>query len=230
MTIDNPLISRYHAVKSHLDQLNHTHHAHATLIAVSKTHSASAIGQLATLGQRDFGENYLQESLPKIHALKDLGLTWHYIGHIQRNKTRDIATHFDWVQTVERDIIAKRLNDQRPDDLPPLNVLIQLNIDDETNKSGCQTHELNELINTIIALPRLTLRGLMIIPAKEGSDAFARTADIFDKMKEKYDLPHFDTLSMGMSGDMADAVAHGSTMVRVGTAIFGQRDYPVSHP
>ena len=156
--------------------------------------------------------------------LAHLPITWHYIGHIQRNKTKDIATYFDWVQTVERDIIAKRLNDQRPDELPPLNVLIQINIDDEMSKSGCHIDELDELIKVIMSLPKLTLRGLMIIPNKDGTDAFVRTKALFDDIKARFNLAQFDTLSMGMSGDMEQALAHGSTMVRVGTAIFGKRD------
>jgi pyridoxal phosphate enzyme (YggS family) len=149
---------------------------------------------------------------------------WHYIGSIQRNKTRDIAEHFDWVQTVERDIIAKRLNDQRPDDRQPLNVLIQINIDDEDSKSGCLPAQLPELIATIKNYERLQLRGLMIIPAKTDTDAFGRTKQLFEDIKHKHpELKAWDTLSMGMSGDMQEAIAKGSTMVRVGTAIFGAR-------
>lgn len=219
------LLTRYYATQDELNAHNAKHHAHAKLIAVSKTHPSSSIRQLVATGQHDFGENYLQEALGKIHELSDLPIVWHYIGHIQRNKTKDIATHFDWVQTVERDIIAQRLNDQRPDDLSPLNVLIQINIDDEMSKSGCQIDEIDELVKYILNLPKLRLRGLMIIPSKDGTDAFVRTKAIFDDIKSKYDLPSFDTLFMGMSGDMAQAVACGSTMVRVGTAIFGQRDY-----
>lgn len=225
-TDDTALIERYHATKHQLDTLNHTHHAAAKLLAVSKTHPSCAIRTLASVGQQDFGENYLQEALAKIHDLQDLNLTWHYIGHIQRNKTKDIATHFDWVQTVARTIIAKRLNDQRPDDLPPLNVLIQINIDDEDSKSGCRIDEVHDLVGDILTLPKLSLRGLMIIPSKDGTDAFARTKAVFDELKAVYDLPNFDTLSMGMSGDMADAIVCGSTMIRVGTNIFGQRPYP----
>lgn len=224
MTNDS-LLARYHATKDKLDAHNATYHAHATLIAVSKTHPDQAIRELVSVGQRDFGENYLQEALAKMAKLSDLPIIWHYIGHIQRNKTKDIATHFDWVQTVERTIIAERLNNQRPDGLPPLNVLIQINIDDEDSKSGCQPHEVDELVACILNLPKLSLRGLMIIPSKDGTDAFACTKAMFDELKSKYDLPNFDTLSMGMSSDMEQAVACGSTMVRVGTNIFGQRPY-----
>ncbi|MBP2279347.1 pyridoxal phosphate enzyme (YggS family) [Psychrobacter sp. PL19] len=199
-----------------------------TLLAVSKTKPAEMIATLASQGQHDFGENYLQEAIEKIAILKDHPdgekIVWHYIGSIQRNKTRDIAEHFDWVQTLERDIIAKRLNDQRPDDMAPLNVLIQLNIDDEDSKSGCLPEQLPELIAAIKGYERLQLRGLMIIPAKADNDSFARTQQIFADIKQQYpELPAWDTLSMGMSGDMAEAIANGSTMVRVGTAIFGAR-------
>ncbi|MEN8625127.1 YggS family pyridoxal phosphate-dependent enzyme [Psychrobacter proteolyticus] len=198
------------------------------LLAVSKTKPAHMIATLAEQGQRDFGENYLQEAIEKITILKaqtvGKSIVWHYIGSIQRNKTRDIAEHFDWVQTVERDIIAKRLNDQRPADLPPLNVLIQLNIDNEDSKSGCLPSQLPELITAIKEYERLQLRGLMIIPAKANTDAFARTKQLFEEVKADYpELDSWDTLSMGMSGDMAEAIENGTTMVRVGTAIFGQR-------
>lgn len=200
-----------------------------TLLAVSKTKPAQMVATLAKQGQRDFGENYLQEAIEKIKILRAdpevTDIVWHYIGSIQRNKTRDIAEHFDWVQTLERDIIAKRLNDQRPDDLPPLNVLIQLNIDDEDSKSGCLPEQLPELIATIKGYERLQLRGLMIIPAKADTDAFARTQQLFMETKQAHpELTAWDTLSMGMSSDMSEAIANGSNMVRVGTAIFGARD------
>lgn len=199
------------------------------LLAVSKTKPAEMIAALAEQGQYHFGENYLQEAIEKISILKSqtLGtaIVWHYIGSIQRNKTRDIAEHFDWVQTVERDIIAKRLNDQRPSELPPLNVLIQVNIDNEDSKSGCLPAQLPELISTMKGYERLQLRGLMIIPAKSNTDAFARTKQLFEDVKHDHpELTGWDTLSMGMSDDMAAAIANGSTMVRVGTAIFGARN------
>lgn len=199
-----------------------------TLLAVSKTKPADMIATLAQQGQQHFGENYLQEAIEKIDTLKrqpeTKGIIWHYIGSIQRNKTRDIAEHFDWVQTVERDIIAQRLNDQRPAELPPLNVLIQLNIDNEESKSGCLPAQLPDLITAIKGYDRLQLRGLMIIPAKGGADAFTRTKQLFDEIKETHaELDTWDTLSMGMSGDMTEAIASGSTMVRVGSAIFGAR-------
>ncbi|MGP9688769.1 YggS family pyridoxal phosphate-dependent enzyme [Psychrobacter sp. AOP22-C1-C5] len=199
------------------------------LLAVSKTKPAEKIATLAKQGQVHFGENYLQEAIEKIATLKAQPecekIVWHYIGSIQRNKTRDIAEHFDWVQTVERDIIAKRLNDQRPVEMSPLNVLIQLNIDNEESKSGCLPEQLPELINTIKGYERLRLRGLMIIPAKADTDAFARTKQLFEEVKNRHpELDSWDTLSMGMSDDMTEAIANGSTMVRVGTAIFGARE------
>ena len=199
-----------------------------TLLAVSKTKSAEMVATLARQGQRDFGENYLQEAIEKIQLLREQAqcehIVWHYIGSIQRNKTRDIAEHFDWVQTLERDIIAKRLHEQRPADMPPLNVLIQVNIDHEDSKSGCLQEALPELIAVIKEHERLQLRGLMIIPAKDNTNAFERTQQLFDDIKHAHpDLSQWDTLSMGMSDDMNEAIAHGSTMVRVGTAIFGAR-------
>ena len=199
-----------------------------TLLAVSKTKSAEMIVTLARQGQRDFGENYLQEALEKIQVLRGQpeceSIIWHYIGSIQRNKTRDIAENFDWVQTLEREIIAKRLNEQRPAELSPLNVLIQVNIDTEDSKSGCLPADLPELIAAIKHYERLQLRGLMIIPAKANTDAFARTKQLFEDIKiEHPELQQWDTLSMGMSDDMSAAIANGSTMVRVGTAIFGAR-------
>lgn len=199
-----------------------------TLLAVSKTKPAKMIATLARQGQYNFGENYLQEAIEKIQALRQQPqcehIVWHYIGSIQRNKTRDIAENFDWVQTLEREMIAKRLHEQRPAELPALNVLIQVNIDNEDSKSGCLPTELPDLISAIKNYERLQLRGLMIIPAKANTDAFARTKQLFDSIKREHpELKQWDTLSMGMSGDMSAAIANGSTMVRVGTAIFGAR-------
>lgn len=201
------------------------------LIAVSKTKPANMIHTLARAGQVDFAENYLQEALPKIQQLKKMDICWHYIGHIQRNKTKDIAQHFSWVHTLEREVIAKRLHDQRPDGLPPLNVLIQVNIDDEASKSGCQPDELDGLVKAISGYSNLCLRGLMVIPQANGLtgnqslNAFARTQALFDHIAKQHpQLTNWDTLSMGMSADMEEAIAHGSTMVRVGSAIFGKRD------
>ncbi len=228
---DSPLLQHWQRTKDKINDAKTQNHARqdVTLLAVSKTKPSEMIRELIHAGQRDFGENYLQEALEKINALAEYkakdAITWHYIGHIQRNKTRDIAEHFDWVQTLERDIIAKRLNDQRPDALPPLQVLIQVNIDDEDSKSGCTPEALPELVAAVKDYERLRLRGLMIIPATDSTDAFVRTQALFDDIKARYpELTDWDTLSMGMSGDMQAAIAHGSTMVRVGSAIFGARD------
>ncbi|WP_201599086.1 YggS family pyridoxal phosphate-dependent enzyme [Psychrobacter piscatorii] len=236
-SIDNQtLVANWQQVKEQMTQAyehaseRDSRSANTTiLLAVSKTKPANMIATLANEGQQHFGENYLQEAIEKINTLKlnpeCADIVWHYIGSIQRNKTRDIAEHFDWVQTLERDIIAKRLNDQRPDELPALNVLIQVNIDNEDSKSGCLPAELPALITAIKGYERLQLRGLMIIPAKADTDAFARTNALFDDIKANHpELNAWDTLSMGMSGDMAEAINNGSTMVRVGTAIFGARD------
>ena len=223
------VIDKLHAACDNAASSKEDERDKVTLLAVSKTKPVAMVAELAQAGQRHFGENYLQEAIEKIQALQQSPLTeqivWHYIGHIQRNKTRDIAEHFAWVQTVEREIIAKRLNDQRPEGMPLLNVLIQVNIDNEDSKSGCLPEALPGLIETVKDYPNLQLRGLMIIPAKEDTDAFLRTKQLFDSIHEQYpDLQQWDTLSMGMSGDMAKAVAEGSTMVRVGTAIFGERE------
>lgn len=221
------LVARWQAVKQPLP-------AHVTLLAVSKTKPATMIAALAAQGQSDFGENYVQEALTKIAALKTVTangqpLVWHYIGHIQRNKTRDLAEHFDWVHGVDRLIIAERLNDQRPDTLSPLNVCIQVNIDDEASKSGCQPDALPDLVRQISNLRNLRLRGLMIIPAKDSQTAFTATKALFDSHRQYHAYPEdWDTLSMGMSGDIDQAIQAGATLVRVGTAIFGTRAYPLT--
>lgn len=197
-----------------------------TLLAVSKTFGADAVRAAAAAGQRAFGENYIQEGVEKIAALRDLGLMWHCIGPIQSNKTRLVAEHFDWVHTVDRLKIAERLSAQRPADRPPLNVCIQVNIDGGANKSGVAPGEALALARAVAALPQLKLRGLMSIPeiapdfeAARAVHASART--LFDQLNA--DGLGLDTLSMGMSDDLEAAIAAGSTMVRVGTAIFGSR-------
>ena len=197
-----------------------------TLLAVSKTFGADAVRAAAAAGQRAFGENYIQEGVEKIAALRDLGLTWHCIGPIQSNKTRLVAEHFDWVHTVDRLKIAERLSAQRPADRPPLNVCIQVNIDGGANKSGVAPGEALALARAVAALPQLKLRGLMSIPeiapdfeAARAVHAGART--LFDQLNA--DGLGLDTLSMGMSDDLEAAIAAGSTMVRIGTAIFGSR-------
>ncbi|MEZ6877645.1 YggS family pyridoxal phosphate-dependent enzyme [Enterobacter sp. KBR-315C3_2022] len=202
-----------------------------TLLAVSKTKPASAIAEAIEAGQRAFGENYVQEGVDKIRFFQQQGnadLQWHFIGPLQSNKSRLVAEHFDWCHTLDRLRIATRLNDQRPAELGPLNVLIQINISDENSKSGIALDELDALAAEVAALPRLTLRGLMAIPAPESSYerqfAVARQMAVaFEALKARFDT--VDTLSLGMSDDMDAAIAAGSTMVRIGTAIFGARDY-----
>jgi PLP dependent protein len=196
------------------------------LIAVSKTQPADAIRAVAALGQTDFGENYLQEALPKLAALADLPLTWHFIGQLQANKTRAVAEHFHWVHTLDRERIAVRLNEQRSVHAPPLNVCIQVSLEDEPGKGGISRTDLAALARKILELPRLRLRGLMCIPPpREGFEAqrlvFAELADCARELREE-GMP-LDTLSMGMSGDLEAAVAAGATCVRIGTAIFGER-------
>lgn len=196
------------------------------LLAVSKTHPASSIAEFYQLGQKAFGENYLQEALEKIEKLKDLSIEWHFIGHVQRNKTKHLAEKFAWVHGVDRLIIAERLSNQRPQNLQPLNICLQVNIDDQESKDGCRPDEVAELVEKISRLPNLKLRGLMVIPKPEHLQAFTTTKQLFDEVKQYHAQPEqWDTLSMGMSTDMADAIQAGSTMVRVGTALFGARDY-----
>jgi len=189
-----------------------------TLIAVSKTRPASDLQQAIDAGQRHFGENYLQEALDKIQALKKQGLIWHFIGAIQSNKTQQIAQNFDWVHSVDRFKIAKRLNDQRPDKLGKLNVLLQINIDNESTKSGILPEQIATILAQFEHLDKLSLRGFMCIPSPSNSDiSFARMANIFKQ------YPNLDTLSMGMSGDLELAIQNGASFVRIGTDIFGER-------
>ena len=195
------------------------------LLAVSKTKPAAALREAHAAGIRDFGENYLQEALGKQLELVDLPLTWHFIGPIQSNKTRAIAEHFDWVHSVDRLKIAQRLSEQRPAELPPLNICIQVNVSGEASKSGCAPADLPALATAIAQLPRLRLRGLMAIP--EPTDERAAQDAAFAavrQLQEQLNLD-LDTLSMGMSHDLESAFAHGATWVRIGTALFGARDY-----
>jgi pyridoxal phosphate enzyme (YggS family) len=202
------------------------------LLAVSKTFDAAAVIDAAGTGQYAFGENYLQEALDKMASIRalqpDLKLEWHFIGPIQSNKTRAIAEHFDWVHSVDREKIAQRLSDQRPPELPPLNVCLQVNISAEASKSGVRPSDLPALATAVAQLPRIRLRGLMAIPEPQDDETRQRTA--FRQMRELYErlradgLP-LDTLSMGMSADMDAAIAEGATIVRIGSAIFGNRDY-----
>lgn len=195
------------------------------LLAVSKTKPAAALREAHAAGVRDFGENYLQEARDKQIELADLPLCWHFIGPIQSNKTRDIAEHFAWVHSVDRLKIAQRLSEQRPADLPPLNICIQVNVSGEASKSGCTPADLPALAAAISALPRLKLRGLMAIPEPtedraEQDAAFAQVRSLQERLNMG-----LDTLSMGMSHDLESAIAQGATWVRIGTALFGARDY-----
>lgn len=203
-----------------------------TLLAVSKTKPVAAIAEAIAAGQRAFGENYVQEGVDKVQYFAALPegatLDWHFIGPLQSNKSRLVAEHFAWCHTVDRLRIAQRLSDQRPADMPPLNVLIQINISDEPSKSGIVLAELPALAAAVVALPNVRLRGLMAIPAPQADyqsqlAVFGRMRDAFLALQQHY--PQVDTLSMGMTDDMAAAIAAGSTLVRIGTAIFGARDY-----
>lgn len=204
------------------------------LLAVSKTFPAEAVRDVAHAGQRDFGENYIQEGVDKITQLRSEAfmpaLVWHCIGPIQSNKTKLVAEHFDWAHTVDRLKIAQRLNDQRPAHLAPLNVCLQINIDGGDTKSGIAPADALTLAREVARLPRLVLRGLMTIP--DPVDGFARQVAVhaqarvlFDELNAALRLPQFDTLSMGMTSDLEAAIQAGSTMVRVGTAIFGARHF-----
>ncbi len=202
------------------------------LIAVSKTFGPDAVIAAADAGQRAFGENYLQEALDKKLAISearpDLALEWHFIGPIQSNKTRPIAENFDWVHAVDREKIAQRLSDQRPADLPPLQICLQVNVSGEDSKSGVSPDDLLPLARAVSVMPHLQLRGLMAIPeptedAERQRAPFIQLRQLAQQLREAgIDT---DTLSMGMSADMVAAIAEGATMVRIGTAIFGQRDY-----
>jgi len=196
------------------------------LLAVSKRKPASDIRLAHACGQRDFGENYLQEALHKMQELDDLDIRWHFIGAIQSNKTRSIAESFDWVHCIDRLKVATRLSEQRPAGREPLNACIQINLDDESSKAGIDLDELPTLAASIADLPGIRLRGLMTIPAPRANHAeqcqsFARMTDALATLQRQgLDC---DTLSMGMTGDMEAAIAQGSTLVRIGTAIFGER-------
>jgi hypothetical protein len=200
--------------------------ASVTLVAVSKRQPLERVRAAVAAGQRHFGENTLQGALSHMDALGDPGLTWHFIGAVQSNKTRPIAERFDWVHTIEREKIARRLSEQRPAGAPPLEVCIQVNVDDEPNKSGCAAEDLAPLADMVAGLPRLRLRGLMCIPAPaEGLDAqrgpFARLRGLLEELNGRGH--RLDTLSMGMSADLEAAILEGATLVRVGTDVFGPR-------
>lgn len=196
------------------------------LLAVSKTQPAEVLLEAWEAGQRDFGENYLQEALPKLSALTDHDARWHFIGGLQSNKTRTVAEHFDWLHTLDRASIAKRLSDQRPDSLPPLHVCLQVNVSGEGSKGGAAPERVAELAAAVAALPRLKLRGLMAIPAPATGEAAQRKPfrQLRELMQELNAAGHeMDTLSMGMSEDLEAAILEGATLIRIGTAIFGAR-------
>ncbi|MGL4473270.1 MAG: YggS family pyridoxal phosphate-dependent enzyme [Shewanella sp.] len=205
-----------------------------SLLAVSKTKPIADIIAAYDVGQRQFGENYVQEGVDKVQALKSTypDIKWHFIGPLQSNKSRLVATHFDWMHTLSREKIAQRLNDQRPQDMAPLNVCIQVNISAEDTKSGVDITELSQLATAIANMPALRLRGLMAIGTATADSElqrqeFTQLKQAFDTLKQSF--AELDTLSMGMSGDLDNAIACGSTMVRIGSAIFGERDYGDNH-
>jgi hypothetical protein len=207
----NKVISRIDSIQSSQE---------VQLIAVSKTRSISEIQEAVDAGQLHFGENYLQESIDKINFFKGSGLVWHFIGPIQSNKTGSIVDNFDWVHSVDRIKIAKRLSDQRSPELGPLKILIQVNIDREETKSGVLIEEVDEIVLEVARLPNLSLRGFMSIPKVENSaKSFAEMKDLISK------YPNLDSLSMGMSSDLEEAIKNGANLVRVGTDIFGERSY-----
>lgn len=196
------------------------------LVAVSKAQDAEAIRAVYAAGQRDFGESYVQEALDKIALLRDLSICWHFIGPVQSNKTRPIAESFDWVHSVDRLKIAERLSAQRPSERAPLNVCVQVNVSGEASKSGVRPEQAKELAHAVAALPRLKLRGLMAIPEPSQDASLTRQRfETLARLREELNDEglSLDTLSMGMSDDLETAIAAGSTMVRIGTAIFGER-------
>ena len=225
MTIKDNLLKLSFDITAYEKQFSRPSHS-VSVLAVSKKQSITKIQEAINAGQSDFGESYLQEALPKIEFFSNQQLTWHFIGPIQRNKIKKIAEHFSWVQSVSNIDMAKRLNDYRPLQLPTLNICLQVNISEEPSKSGIKPSELLPLTEYITTLPRLKLRGLMAIPAPsssfvEQSKAFHPLRLLFDDLVKKF--PDMDTLSMGMSDDLAAAIAEGSTMIRIGTKIFGPR-------
>jgi pyridoxal phosphate enzyme (YggS family) len=196
------------------------------LLAVSKRHPVAAIREAAGCGQRHFGENFVQEALDKIEALRDQDLVWHFIGHLQSNKTRAAAENFAWVHSLAREKIARRLSDQRPFHAPPLNVCLQVCLEEEPGKGGAMPEQIPALAAAVAGLPRIRLRGLMAIPPP--TDDFARQRGYFRRLRELSDELkaaglQIDTLSMGMTGDLEAAIAEGSTILRIGTALFGPR-------
>ena len=227
------LTSNYQAVVKQITaacQASHRAVQDVTLLAVSKKHSSSAIQSVYDLGHTSFGENYVQEGVDKVETLQDNSIDWHFIGPLQSNKSRLVAQHFNWLHTLDKEKLANRLNEQRPNELEPLNVLIQVNISAQDSKSGISLDEVNALVSCIVKLPNLKLRGLMCIPApqddKQLRTEFLAMQNKFLQMQKQYNdqsTVQIDTLSMGMSSDLSLAIECGSTLVRIGTAIFGKR-------
>jgi len=223
------IIERLQQIRSQISDAERTSNRRpgsVLLLAVSKTKPSEDIATAYQAGQRHFGENYLQEALKKQQELGAYDISWHFIGPIQSNKTRPLATHFDWVHSVDSLKIAKRLSEQRPAHLSPLNICLQVNISDEQSKSGITLAELPELCEQVAKLPNLTLRGVMAIPAPQ--DDFEQQRLPYKTLYQavaKLNQPGLDTFSFGMTGDLKAAIAEGSTIVRIGTALFGERNY-----
>jgi pyridoxal phosphate enzyme (YggS family) len=216
----------FHAVSERIAAAAQRAGREVTLLAVSKTQPAAAVRALAALGQCAFGENYVQEALGKQRELVDLDLQWHVIGPLQSNKAREVAAHFHWLQSLDRIKLVAALDRLRPADAPPLQVLVQVNIDDEASKSGCAPEDIEALADAVRAAPRLSLRGLMTIPApspdlRRRESAFVRMCRLYEDLARTH--PGIDTLSMGMSEDFEAAIAQGATLVRIGSALFGPR-------
>lgn len=228
--MNHSLTQNYQSVLQRITEAEkHTHReGKVQLLAVSKTKPIESINEIADLGQVAFGENYVQESLEKIALRPDLD--WHFIGPIQSNKTNPIANHFNWVHSVDRLKIAQRLSKQRPEHMAPLNILLEVNVSNEASKAGFNETDLMAVVPEILALPNLCLRGLMAIPQKAESleaqrKPFKKMRALLSQLQEAYPDAQQDSLSMGMSADLEAAIAEGSTMVRIGTDIFGARDY-----
>ncbi len=221
------ILENFKALEQDIDHaLKQCHRESITLIAVSKTRTIAEILDAIHAGIHDFGENYVQEALPKITALLAFPLTWHFIGPIQHNKVKRIATHFSWVHSVSTEGIAQALNNHRPNHLPPLNICLQVNIDRESTKSGVLPEAIHALITRCLTLPHLHLRGLMIIPKphclQQDNNPFVKTASLLTSLNQTHHLK-LDTLSMGMSADFDEAIKAGSTCIRIGTRLFGKR-------
>lgn len=223
----NTLIHKLKYIRTRIQQAELSYHRPTNsvlLLAVSKTKPAALIAEAYQAGQRHFGENYVQEAVNKQQALGAFDITWHFIGPIQSNKTKVIARHFDWVHSVDKLKIAQRLSEQRPAHLAPLNICLQVNISDEASKSGLHLHELAELCEQVVTLPNIKLRGVMAIPAP--SNGFEQQCQPYKRLYQavkQLNKPELDTFSFGMSDDLEAAIAEGSTIVRIGTALFGTR-------